>query len=1478
MRKSLIVLFLLSLIFTARPGAFRVHAIEIDRFEHINTDDGLSQNTVTSLHCDHKGFLWIGTMNGLNRYDGYNFKIYRNKPGKTQSLTHNRVISIWEDARYMIWFETYDGYYHYFDPQREYFTTLPKYSVSQEEKFSKITCFLQYSNDEIWLGSSNSGVYYLKYNEAKSAYDEKQFLSRGQFSISNNNIGFIISDDDRNIWIGTSNGLNLLKNDDYQKDNFFYQHFFSGIKFTSAAANGDHVWFGTQSNGVVVYDLKSKSFTVFNAQNSEIGSAPVSIIRAGKNGNMIIGSDKIFIVKNDRILERGIPLDRTLVDKIYEDREGLLWVTTQKFGVHRVDQNTGMTRFFDLTPSDYKYLSDRERPYFFEDSENNFWICVHGGGLVQYIRGQERFRFYRNDPTNPNSISSNTVMCMTEDHNGTLWVGTSLQGGLNKIIVKNPAISSRQPHKQYVDFVENIVRSLMQDVNGNIWVGTKGGDLIVYNPALEPVRPALRNPFGENIDPVSNVYAMVQDSKGHIWLGSKGAGIAVSKFPVRKGFFDYSRIEWYNYNMVSNDETSIVDDNIYSISEDKFGRIWIGTYGKGICYTVLGKYDNLKFRRITSLNSNLSSDQVRNLFVDGQQNLWVSTIFGINQLSLKSTIPDTIIFRNYIHNPADYNSLVYNDVVHGFEDSKGNLWFGTFGGGVNRIQRLENNELRFECLDESSGLTNDEVFGILEDEQGYIWFSTENGLSRFDPESNSFENFNKSNGLSSNGFSENTCLKLADGRLVFGHSLGFEVVDPKVLKPRHIKSAVTFTNFQLFNINIDVHSKGSPLKKSISYSDEIVLKYNQSSFSIEYSALNYLDESKTQYAYILDDFDKTWNYVGTDRKATYTNLKPGKYLFRVKSALWNGQWDKEETVMKIVILPPWWGSTFAYIVYMILFIVLSFIASRIAIRIYTFRNELKIEKAVNEVKLQFFTNISHEIRTPLTLILGPIEDVLDDKALPDKFVAPLKLMQRNGKRMLHLLNQLLDFRKVQNKKMILHVTPVDVACFAKEIFKNFEAYARHRDVRYLFENRLGRSEVWIDPNRMDSVVFNILSNAFKFTPKGETINMTVEESPDGAKVHISIADNGPGISPKDIPFIFERYTILSDHQKISSGTGIGLHLSNEIVKLHGGQIVVGQGTEKGSLFTIVLPKGNEHLKNATHIVVDEFIEPQSFVKPLLSDLMPETQNELSDREEPEASSTKPVLLLVEDNVQILNYIESSLLDGYSILKCNNGQEALLLAAQRNPDLIVSDVMMPELDGISMTKALKADFNTCHIPVVLLTAKTAVDDQIHGIEAGAEAYVLKPFNMGVLKSILHNLLAQRKILLQKYRDKQDIDISDLKFTSRDQEFLDNLVKYIEKNYNDPELTINQLAEFSCVSRTVFYNKVKTLTGISPVEFLRQIKLKIAAKMLENGYNVSEAALNIGFNDTRYFSRQFKEFFGESPSQYKKRFTGIDEEIQ
>ncbi|MBN2806322.1 MAG: hybrid sensor histidine kinase/response regulator, partial [Prolixibacteraceae bacterium] len=702
-----------------------LYAEEIERFEHYTTDEGLSQNTITSIHCDSKGFMWFGTYNGLNRFDGYHFKVFQNTVNNPGIFTNNRVISIWEDQQQFLWFETYDGYYHSYNPVKEKFSTLPKYLQSAEEKYSRMNCFYQHAPDEIWLGSSNSGVYRLTFDSIGHEYNSEQFLSRGQYAISNNNIRFIIADRDSTLYIGAKNGLNILENENIRSKAYYFQHFFSDLHFTCGVAVNNEVWMGTENSGLVVYNLDTKSFYVFNKENSPLTCNHIDVMKVTSDGNIIIGSSNLFIYQPIQKRWLTIQYDGEKIDKIFEDHTGLLWVITGKFGVQQVNQKTGENKHFDLSPANYKFLSDRQRPYFYEDSNNNLWICLHGAGLARYMRERDDFQFYRNNPNDLKSISSNTVMCMTEDKHGSLWIGVGLEGGINKVIFKNPAFTSIQYNQHFDDYTENIVRALCEDSNHNIWIASKGGSLKLYNQDLQEMKPGIRFPFEPVHGLVYNLYSIFQDSRGYVWLGSKGAGIAVSKKPVNLHTTNYSQIAFHRYYKVEGDSGSLCNNNIYCIEEDAQGRIWIGTYGGGLSVCHATDVARLRFNNISTGNSNLSNDMVRDLMFDSDHNLWIATTFGLNRLGAKNIETNHFSFECFYHDPENTNSLSYNDVVHIFEDSKKNLWFGTFGGGVN-LMTSENLFLHFSSV---NGLCNNEVFGISEDNEGYMWFSTGNGLS-----------------------------------------------------------------------------------------------------------------------------------------------------------------------------------------------------------------------------------------------------------------------------------------------------------------------------------------------------------------------------------------------------------------------------------------------------------------------------------------------------------------------------------------------------------------------------------------------------------------------------------------------------------------------------------------------------------------------------------------------------------------------------
>ncbi len=1442
-------------------------SLEIERFEHLDTRSGLSQNNVLSMFCDHQGFMWFGTMDGLNRFDGINFKIFKSEEGEKNALTHNRISGIWEDSLEILWVKTYEGYYHYYIPESEEFITFPFYNKSLEEKNSIINCSYQPSKDEIWLGSSNSGAYYLLYDPKDKRYKTSQFLSRGLSSITNNTVNFIIGDNKNNLFIGTNRGLNLLKKSELKKESPYFNHLYANFQFTSAELFDGYLYFGTKKGGILLYNLTTLKFEKPQNVLKHLNGIEIkTLIKTKKSGQLIISTKEngLFLFNPaDNSLKSFNTYGHNVIT-VFEDSYGIIWMKTEKFGVVKINPFNGISRHFVMTPKEIEPVIDDERPYFYEDHEKNLWIGIHGGGLALFDRQNDSFVFYRNIPNSPYTISSDFVHCISEDKSGLLWVGTGqFNGGINKVVISNPSFRQILPKQKLNNLADNVVRCVYQDSNGYFWIATKSGIVYIYTPDFKLYNTLEYLPLLNSKLPGYNVYTIMEDNIGYIWMGSKGGGIVVSSVPLSDNPDFYRKIRFYSYKNIPGDSTSLCHNFVYSIFQDSESKIWIGTYGGGLSLIRSRTRDRIYCRKVNTGNSTLSSNDIRYIYEDSKERLWVATTFGLNLLENLSAKDDTLKFRTFLYDPQDINTISYNDIVHIFEDSEHNLWFATFGGGVNFLTGLTNQKATFKHYRKSDGLLNDAVFAILEDQDKGIWFSTEKGISNLDKKKGTFENYDSNSGLFSENFSENTCCKTATGKLIFGSINGILVIDPEQINKSKYIAPVVITNFQLFNRTVDFRDPEAPIKQSVESLDSIVLKYYQNSFSFEYAALSYFAPDQNKYEFILENFDKDWNIVGNQRKATYTNLLPGQYIFRIRAAGWDGMMNQHPTSIFIKILPPWYKSRWAIIIYFVLISLIIYISWRVFLNYYRLQNDLKVERRVNDIKLQFFTNISHEIRTPLTLILGPIEDIKSIKNLPVMLAERIEIMERNSKRMLRLINQLLDFRKIQKGKMNLKIQEVNLVSFVREIFIHFTPIAKHKNIAFDFRSVEESILVFVDPNKFDSVVFNILSNAFKYTRENKSVTIEVSRI-DSEYAEVVVSDEGPGIPPEKLNVLFQRFTPLSDSNSSLEGTGIGLNLSYEIMKLHKGEILVESEAGKGSCFRIRVVLGKDHFK-------DMEINPHAEAEQMKHTTEISLENTDNGILKPiyNAINTVPKILIVEDNTEIILYLHKILSGFFELKSVANGREGLEILDRFHPEIIITDVMMPVMDGIEMTKLVKSHIETSHIPIVMLTAKSAIEDQILGVDSGAEAYILKPFNAGYLMAVLKNILKQREFVIRRYSEKKYVEPDEIKITPKDDEFMKNIVSIIETNYPNPEFNVERLVELSTFSRTVMYNKVKGLTGLTPVDFIRQMRLKYAAGILkESDRNVSETAYLTGFNDVKYFSKCFRELFGISPKEYRR----------
>lgn len=1438
---------------------------KIHKFERLSVVDGLSQNFVQSILCDDKGFLWFGTWDGLNRYDGKQFKVFRVNPNQENSLTSNRIIDLWQDKQNTLWVKTNDDYIHYFVEETYEFITFPYYLKSLEERNSTITCFVESNKQEVLLGSSNSGLYYLTFNHETDSYDERQYLNRGSTTISDNTISFIFTDDIDDIWIGTKKGLNNISQNELKKENPSFSHYWLDYSFTVGFKLDSILLFGTHKSGIKAYEPHIRRFDTHPSLFSQLENKTITILESLEENKLMVGTqdDGLYVYDLKKQILDAQFLHGHTIRKIYKDSFGIVWVNTNEFGINKFDPNLETIEHHEFIAENIKSMVPDERQQIYEDSNLNLWIVMHGGGLAYYNRTLEEFEFYRNQPNDNLSISSNNVYCMTEDQSGMLWVGTGIpNGGVNKLYTSNEAFQQKSLEKDVISGNENIVRSILIDLNQYTWLGTKSGVIYILDGEYQLVKKLNNFPLLDGSNPRQNAYTMLQDNEGHIWIGTKGNGIYVTDRSVNDPNFSYKTLRFINYKNIPEDEKSLSSNIIYSIKQDKDQRIWIGSYEGGLNLVTSRDSNKLNCQRFTTSNSSISNDKVRYLYEDGHQRLWITTVFGINYLDLNNFDKDSPKFVTILFDPRQPQGLSYSDVTHVYEDSRHDLWFGTYGRGVSRLIENEGDSITFQHLNKDDGLINDVVYSISEDKEGWLWFATDHGITRYNPVDSTIENFDQSNDLSVDVFNENACEVSADGRLLFGTNDGLLIVHPDKIQKNEFMPNVVFTNMQLFNKDVDITDPESPVKQDIETLDEIILKYFQSSFSIEYAALSYFSPARNKYAFMLENFDEEWNEVGNQTKATYTNLPPGEYIFKVKAANWNSDWNEEIRQINITILTPWWKTDTMYIVYLVLLILIVVIISRSYSRYHQLQNDLKVEKRVNDIKLQFFTNISHEIRTPLTLILGPIHDIMEIKNIPLRISNKLHLVEKNGKRMLRLVNQLLDFRKVQKNKMNLNVHKIELVSFIRSIIENFDLIAEHKKINIAFDISVETMDVWVDPNKFDAVLFNLLSNAFKFSPQSSNVNIAVSSTNEDY-IDIIISDQGPGISKDRMNLIFQRFSPLSEENVEFGSSGIGLAFSHQIMKLHHGDILVKSEPNNGSIFTIRLLAGMDHF-STEEIQLDD---GESLYKIKHEKVLED--DEVVQSTEKEQIKKEHHILIVEDNLQILNYLKDNLQADYSIATAINGKEALKSIDEKQPDIMITDIMMPVMSGTELTHKLKDSIDTSHIPVIMLTAKSSMEDQIEGIECGAEAYILKPFNMSYVNAVISNLIKQRKVLHSKYiQEKEDL-LSNIKINGKDEKFLEDINILIKENYSEPSFNIEKLVELSYVSRTVFYHKIKALTGVAPVDFLRQKRLHIASQLIINSdYNISEIAVITGFNDAKYFSKRFKEIYKFTPSQYKE----------
>ena len=1322
-------------------------------FNKLNTENGLSQNSVLAIVQDHAGYMWLGTSYGLNRFDGRNFKIYQHEPSAAGSLSGNYILSALSDSKRTLWVGTSYGLNRYL-PETDSFEYVLAGKPGEAGRLSSntVNCVFEDSRGIVWVGTGRG---------LNQLTDRQHLKFRHYFapSLSGNDIRSIFEDSQQRLWVATTSGLTCME--------------------------------------------------------------------FGRNGIRF----KVFTMSAD-----GKGLSDNFVTTIAEDKQHNIWIGTKHGGLNMLDNTTGTFKHYKKGEDSNSLIHHNIRKIF-ADKSGKLWIATLEG-LSILDPATRIFTTYQHEPENPTGLSQNSLYDIFQDASGSVWLGT-YYNGVNIVYSHETPFKVYQAGKSKFSINHNVVSAVEKDKSGNLWIGTEGGG---FN-YLDVRTGAVRNFRSGATGMTSNlVKAIVQDKKGHLWIGTHLGGL---------NYYDPDRQTFSAFRNSPGNVQSLSSDNISAVFEDSRGRLWVGTDQKGV--DLLDKQAGT-FRHFnvgTKPPFGLSGNFVRNFYEDSRHNLWIGTNEGLNVLRSDSGGIEWVRPRE---EPAGAGlsgkrfPKIINCVL---EDARGAIWIGSYYGGLTRYDRASNTFINFTRKD---GLPNDNVLGILDDERGNLWISTSNGLSRFDTGKRSFKNYTVADGLPGNEFIPNTHYKDASGEMFFGGVNGLVSFMPGAIETNDFAAPVVFTGLKLFNTPVRIGGPDELLQKDISLAREITFTHAQNIFTIDFALLNYIKPEKNTYAYRLEGFEKDWNYVKTS-SATYTNLPPGTYTFVVKGANNDGIWSKAPSRIAIHVLPPVWKTWWAYCLY-----VIAALAAVLFITRYFYMTALfKREHELHQVKLNFFTNVSHEIRTHLTLIQGPVEGLMLARQHDEEVQANLSLVRKNASRLLRLVSELMDFRKAETNHLALHVTRNDLVPFLRGVFRDFSFISQHRNIESVFEYDAEDIPLYFDAGQMEKVIFNLLSNAYKFTHDGGKVSLKV--SGHGDEVKIRIEDDGIGIAPQYLGKLFANFFQIYDHGKQNTGYGIGLALSKSIVELHKGELTVESTVEqqnrKGrTCFTITLRKGHAHF-------APEQLETQVTVATDDGNLLAEA----GALPLPEPDGDKPVVLLVEDNEEVRAFVAGALGERYRIVQAENGEQGWATATECIPELIISDVMMAEMDGLALCTKLKADERTSHIPVILLTAKASLNHQLSGLETGADAYIPKPFSIQLLELNVRNLLASRKLMQQKYSRQITLQPQNVVIESVAEQFLARIVAITEELMDNPDFGVAMLAEKIGMSQSVLYKKLKAVTDLSVNDFLKSIRLKRAAQLLQQQkMTIYEVAYAVGYDDRKYFSREFKKQFGKTPTEY------------
>ncbi len=1373
-------------------------------FKALTSEDGLTENHANCIYQDETGYMWFGTFDGLNRYDGYEITTFKPDPNDSESLSSILIFAITGDRHGNLWIGTTGGGLNYYDSSTGKFTVFR----ADESDPSSI-------NDDI--------------------------------------IQSLFVDKEERLWVGTTKGVNLLDLENWSPD--------KPALFTNINLKGPY-----QNNQVVDF-FEDEKGQIWLASNRSLSK--LTLEKGSWNVETIYRTKEVPFTGIRSIIQLpGGEMAALNGNGIFlQNKEGGEWT--------QVASEPGNHLAIDSTKA-------------------SLWVGSLNGLKRYSISGGQLLssETYKNNSSDINSLTNNSIEDLFVDKNGLVWIGT-FGGGVNYYDPNRKNFKLLNVRDSESSLSSNSVRSLNQDRDGRIWIGTIGGGTDVTQAS-----------FGSNteatfrrIEHPSRVYATMEVISGnnhHVYLGA-GDSPGLYRVNLNKEDWPVEPVGGFTHS-------------VFSMHQDQRGILWFGTYAGGVSRWIPDDsqptgYKTTVFREAKN-QASLPSNIIRSIAEDLDGNLWFGTAKGLVRVKSSDAKKETPRFETFTNEPGNSSSLSHDYILSLRVASDNSLWVGTFGGGLNHLTNFsEDGTPNFEQFTELEGFPNGVVKAILIDNEKDIWASTNKGIVHLEADSKKLTTYDYGDGLQSNEFQELAACRLKDGTLVFGGVKGVNYfhpddihVDPSTVKP-------VLTKLEVLNIPVVSGSSINGkviLEENLEQTTNIELRHTENNFSLEFSALQFESPNDIKYAYQLEGFNKDWIYTNADhRRATYTNLPYQDYTFRVKASNSDGVWSEEFKMLNISISPPIWLEWYAKIFYALLFILMLYAFRKFSLIDVKEKNRLMIEQVsqdkireLNQLKLQFFTNISHELRTPLTLITGPLENMIQTsktitEGQRDKYH---HLMYKNAKYLLRLVDQLLDFRKLDQGATPLQLEKRDIVKFLRDITSPFDFLASKKNLTFIFLPEEEPLTAWFDSAIMEKILYNLLSNAFKFTPEGGNITVRVRKSmgkksstPEKFRrygaVAISVEDTGVGITKNKVKSIFDRfYTSSSGEIKNKEGAGIGLSYTWELVELHRGKIDVDSTPGKGSAFTvrITLDKNqyepNEFRTESTQNYLPQY-DPEDFIGTSSESSVEELElnsevTELQQRNQLMAErEDSPLLLYIDDNADLRSFIRRGMESDFRVIAADGGRAGIELATTAIPDFIVTDLMMPEVDGIQVLQEIKNDPRTSHIPVIMLTAKDTAESRTEGLEYGADGYLTKPFDIGDLTQQIKNILNSRKQLHERFRKQVITSPKEVTVTNVDEEFLQRAMDIVEDNMGNTEFSVEELVREMRVSRSKLYLKLKALTGQSSSEFVRTIRLKRAVQLLENsGYSVKEVMFMTGFNTASYFSKCFKQQFGIVPSEY------------